>query len=118
VDNIGDLGPPAIEGRSGLAAEQRIAVVAVDRGIEQWAAPGKRAWWLLHKILHQQQKLLQRASAIFKSAPSWLTDRLPGIIEGGRGQILFARKVPVKAALFEPTSRAAWAAVSMRPRGS
>jgi hypothetical protein len=34
MDNIGNLGAPPVEGCAGLAAEQRIAIVAVDRGVE------------------------------------------------------------------------------------
>ena len=88
VHNIGDLGAPPVEGRAGFAAEHRIPVIAVDRSVEERAPSGKSARRLLDKVFHQQQKLLQRACAIVKSAPAWLTDRLPRVVEGRRSEIL------------------------------
>ncbi len=67
ADDIGDAGAPLIERRAGFAAQHRIAIVAVDRCVEQRAASGKCTRRLLDKVLHQQQKLIERGGAIFKS---------------------------------------------------
>ncbi len=96
---------PLIERGASFAAQHRIAIVAVNCCVEQRAASGKRAGRLLDKILHQQQKLVQEAFAIFQSTPAGLVDRLPRIVEGGGGKILLAIKVAIEAALFEAGDR-------------
>src|ERR1700689_140945 len=93
---------PGTEGAASFRSQLWIAIVGIDRRVQQRAASRHQSSAAVPKITHNLFKAVNGIWDLFCAFEAHIHRDFPSVVEGVSRKLLLAPKMPVDSALFQP----------------